>query len=100
MKKNYLPGCPDISKKKLFYSIQNNEFKIDIKASLDQIILYENIVGIYNLKNDPLEKKNLRKKMQSDTRIKYLLNTVNERHAYLAQKFLGEKFLEFIINHN
>lgn len=83
------PGCPDILNKDIFYSAFDEDYKVGVKIKLNDNDIFENIVDIYDLKNDPNElyNKKYRKKKLKSKIYKYVLE-INKRHKYLQEKIL------------
>ena len=64
---------------------------------LENTISYDCIKEIYNLKKDPLQKKNLVKKYRNTHFMDYYLTIFNKRHDELRRKW-GDRFYEKMLS--
>lgn len=86
------PGCPDISKKEIYYAIFDGKYKLGIKAKLADDVTAEKVVLATDVEKDPYEKKNLIRQTKKNARMKELIHIVNVRHMEVRDKFSGDKF--------
>lgn len=72
-------GCPDYTSRDKLFSIRNNKFKILCnnveKYNFSGIV----ITAVYDLITDPLEKKNIKKLVQHNPEVKFLVKKLEER---------------------
>lgn len=92
------PGCPDISKNRLYYAIHDGNYKIAAKAKLTENIDEETVILIFNVREDPDEKKNLVRKEYDNEQVSKLIRILQKRHEVLREKYQGEKFYKYIVN--
>lgn len=86
------PGCPDIGVKPIWYTLITEQYRISVECPLDTDISPENIISIYLLKSDPVQKFNKLKKMRDSKEIAIFLNIIQNRHLELRRKYGNGKF--------
>lgn len=88
------PGCPDIGVKPIWYTYIGERWRISAECSLTQDFSVDCIKDIYDIKNDPFERKNLLKSHHSLEEISKCAEVIANRHDTLRKRFAGDKFLE------
>lgn len=71
-------GCPDIDNRKLMIAAFDNHYMAASLVKLDEPFRASNITEIYNLKKDPLQRKNLVKKIDYKVISRYI-KTIEKR---------------------
>lgn len=85
-------GCPDISRRKILYSIFNDEIKFSVSAPLENELKITDIYELYDMKTDIVEKDNKIKKISCYLpKINILLDKLNERHLEIQQTLYKDK---------
>ena len=80
-------GCPDLSRRKIMFAAFNREWFVAVKVRLDEDIKQEHIVEIYNLTNDPDQKKNLHKKIYAIEAVNSLIECINFRKKEIQNDY-------------
>jgi len=75
-------GCPDLSRRQLKVAAFDMEWFVGTLCSLDEDFSFNKITEIYNLKDDPLQKKNLIGKCSAEQITKYI-NAIMKRFEEL-----------------
>lgn len=92
------PGCPMINEKKIWYTIISRSTKLSAEVLLGAQATSNDIINIYDIKNDPLQKKNLRLCKKRKNEIEDLLKKITERSMYLGNKIKCKSYLKDMIN--
>ena len=87
------PGCPDIYRNPIYYSIIGENYKVNCKVLLSDSITTSQIIEVYNLKKDPEEKYNLRHWYMHKNEVKELITKLRERHSSNQSFYLSETHL-------
>lgn len=80
-------GCPDLSRRKIMFAVFDQEWFVAIKVKLDEEIKLEHIIEIYNLKNDPGQKKNLHKKKGAIEAVSSFIEYVDTRKKEIQKDY-------------
>lgn len=81
-------GCPDIHLRPVWLAVRSNEYQIAYVGSLDEIFSDDNIVSIYDLKNDPDENNNIVEYIDINaSKIKWLRDKLEERFVSLKRQY-------------
>lgn len=90
------PGCPDISKKEIYYAIFSDKYEVACKVKLNDDITSKHIIVAFDRKLDKEQKKNLRRQCSKNTELSNLISHIQERHLVLRKQFFdhnnSEKF--------
>jgi len=74
------PGCPDMLTKEVWLSIRNKEYLLAFKCHLNEQMSISKLVEAYDLKNDPLEMRNIASFINlKDTTVSAMYNIIKER---------------------
>ena len=88
------PGCPDIGVKPIWYTYIDDRWRISAECALTQDFTTDCIKDIYDIQNDPSERKNLVKYMRNSKKVIHCCEEIGTRHHTLKVRFSGEKFLK------
>jgi len=80
------PGVPDMLQKDLWIAIRNKNYVIAYKNSISEKLEKDKPFCIYNLRSDPLEKKNYAKKKVDNEELIFLKNIVEKRYCEIQQE--------------
>lgn len=87
------PGCPDIGVKPIWYTYIDAEYRISIECSLKHDITEETITAVFDLKRDPMQKKDLVKLQKRNPQVLERCKIVQKRHEELRAKYQQGRFL-------
>ena len=79
------PGCPDIQTNDIWYAAFDGRYKVSVKVKLNEYVLSSNIVSIFDIHKDGLEKNNLLLSMKSNQTVISLLNIIKLRHEEIQR---------------
>lgn len=80
------PGCPDFDTNDIWYSVFDGRYKVSVKVNIVNEVEIKNVVSIFDLWEDKLEKCNLIKSKINDKNILELIEIINLRHRKLKDK--------------
>lgn len=84
VRNEWIPGCPDISTKQIYYAVFDGRYKLAVKCRSNEAVSKNKIVSFYDLEQDPLEKHNLKKKYCSIDKEEILLSLISNRHIAIT----------------
>lgn len=79
------PGCPDMLNRELWMSINDKRFFVAIKVPINTTLTTNNIVEIYNLKDDSMQINNIVDAMRESEEIKGLLRKLDSRYKEIVE---------------
>lgn len=72
-------GCPDLSRRELKLAAFDKSYFVGTLCRLDEPLSEDNVTEIYDLKRDPKQFNNLRKKKYDNKQVERLLNHIQNR---------------------
>jgi len=77
-------GCPDISRRELMIAAFDKNKMLAVKVKISEQCTWSNVVEVYDLINDPLQRKNLKSKYAKEEYKKYFIK-IQERLSKIKE---------------
>ncbi|MGI6200187.1 MAG: sulfatase-like hydrolase/transferase [Christensenellales bacterium] len=78
-------GCPDSKRRPIRYAIRNDRWNVVYQARLDQPFDQGELVQVFDLTRDPLERRNLYRRAARQPEVRSLLAVLAQRHEQLKE---------------